>query len=222
MALKTRIKDGDSASDRLVEAGIDIFGEHSYEAATTRMIARTAGVNIAAIPYYFNGKEGLYIAVVEHIVEKLQHVVRPTLEIIRERAAQGDVAPPEAISLVESLLGKMVDFMVGDPEATRFAQIVLREHLHPSSAYDIIVGRVMSPIINGIAAMIAAATGQPLSDAMRLRALAFMGQVMAFRVARETMVRALGFRGYNADETRTIRRLVLEQTRWAIENMIRH
>jgi len=210
-----------AAKDRLINAGIDVFGEHSYEAATTRMIAKKAGVNIAAIPYYFNGKEGLYHAVVEHIVERLQSFVRPTLKTIGERAAQGDLAQAEAISLVEALLGKMVDFMVGAPEAARFAQIVLREHLYPTPAYEIIFNRVMCPIINGIAAMIAAATGEPLSDAMRLRALAFMGQVMAFRVARETMVRALGFTGYSAEETRTVRRLILEQTRGAIESIAR-
>ncbi len=210
-----------AASDRLIQAGIDVFGEHSYEAATTRMIAKKAGVNIAAIPYYFNGKEGLYHEVVRHIVEKLQPFVRPTLQMIAERTARGDLAPEEATSLVEALLGNMVDFMVGAPEADRFAQIVLREHLHPSSAYEIVYGRVMCPMIDGIAAMIAAATGQPVSDALKMRALAFMGQVMAFRVARETMVRALGFAGYSAEETHAIRRVILEQTRGAIESMIR-
>jgi len=210
-----------AAKDRLVKAGIEVFGDHSYEAATTRMIARKAGVNIAAIPYYFNGKEGLYHAVIERVVEQLQPFVRPTLEVISERSAQGDLTPAEAISLVETLLGKMVDFMVGAPAAARFAPIVLREHLYPSSAYEIIFNRVMTPMINGIAAMIAAATGQPLTDAMRLRALAFMGQVMAFRVARETMVRALGFKGYSAEETQRIRRVILEQTRGAIESLTR-
>jgi hypothetical protein len=159
--------------------------------------------------------------VIEHVVEQFQPFVGPTLKTIGERSAQGDLTPPEAISLVETLLGKMVDFMVGAPAAARFAQIVLREHLYPTPAYAIIFNRVMTPMINGIAAMIAAATGRPLSDSMRLRALAFMGQVMAFRVARETMVRALGFTGYSAEETRTIRRVILEQTRGAIESIPR-
>ncbi len=210
---------GGAANDRLIEAGIDVFCEYSYEAATTRMIAKRAGVNIAAIPYYFNGKEGLYHAVVERIVARLQSFVRPTLNTIGERAAQGDLTADEAISLVETLLGKMVDFMVGTQEAARFAQIVLREHLSPTSAYEIVYNRVMCPMINAIATMIAAATGQPVSDTMRLRALAFIGQVMAFRVARETLVRALGFTGYSAEETRTIRRVILEQTRGVIENI---
>ena len=59
MGSSTTAQSSATASNRLIEAGIDVFGEHSYEAATTRMIAKKAGVNIAAIPYYFNGKEDL-------------------------------------------------------------------------------------------------------------------------------------------------------------------
>ena len=203
--------------DRLIEAGVVVFGRYSYEGATTRMIAREAGVNIAAIPYYFDGKEGLYHAVVKHIIKRLQAVVWPTLKMTGERAEEENLAPQEAASLVEALLGKMVDFMVGTPEATQFARIVLREQLFPSSAYDIIFNQMMFPLIKGVAAMVSAATGKPLSDVMMIRALAFIGQIIAFRVAREAMVRVLDFTAYSAEETETIRRVVLEQTRGAIE-----
>ena len=221
MDLRGENGDRTTAKDRLIEAGIDVFGEHSYEAATTRMIAKRAGVNIAAISYYFDGKKGLYHAMVEHIVDNLRAFVGPPLETIEKRTARGDLASAEALSLVETLLGRLVDFMVGVPEATRFARIVVREHLYPSSAHQIIENRVMYPMISGLASLIAAATGQPVSDDKRLQALAFMGQVMVFRVARQTLIKELGFVGYSAEETQTIRRVILEQTRGAIESRIR-
>ena len=205
------------AKERLIDAGVVVFGRYSYEGATTRMIAKKAGVNVATIPYYFNGKEGLYHAVVEHIIEKMQSIVWPTLEMTTERARRESLAPEEAASLVEGLLGKMVDFMVGTPEATQFARIVLREQLFPSSAYELIFNRMMLPLIGGVARLVSIATGKPLSDVMMIRALAFIGQVIAFRVAREAMVRVLDFEAYSAEETETIRRVVLEQTRGAIE-----
>ena len=155
---------------------------------------------------------------VEHIIDRLQSVVWPTLEMTKERAAQEDIAPAEAVSMLEAILGKMVDFMVGTPEATQFARIVLREQLVPTSAYGIIFKRMMHPLIKGIAAMVAAATGQPSSNIMMIRALAFIGQIMAFRVAREAMVRAIGFTAYSPEETETIRRVILEQTRGGHRN----
>ena len=54
--------------DALIGAGLELFGENGFNATTTRMVASRAGANIAAIPYYFGGKKGLYHAVVEHIM----------------------------------------------------------------------------------------------------------------------------------------------------------
>ena len=51
---------------RLIEAGMLLFGLHGLEATSTRALAMEAGVNLAAIPYHFGGKKGLYLAVLEH------------------------------------------------------------------------------------------------------------------------------------------------------------
>ncbi|MDQ5888246.1 MAG: TetR/AcrR family transcriptional regulator, regulator of cefoperazone and chloramphenicol, partial [Pseudomonadota bacterium] len=48
---------------RLIEAGIELFGRDGFDAVTTRQLAEVAGVNQAAIPYHFAGKEGVYQAV---------------------------------------------------------------------------------------------------------------------------------------------------------------
>ncbi len=217
----SKIKCSLNAHARLLEAGVDVFGKHGFDAATTRMIAKKANVNIAAIPYYFNGKEGLYHAVVAHITGKLESQVESTLLEIDGRVAEGNMNREEALTLLEKLLEKMINFMVGSSEAPRFARIVLREQLYPSSAYDIIFNRIMAPLINAIAKMVTTATGATPSRVASLRALTLIGQVIVFRVARETTVRALGLKGYSTDETAEIRRVILEQTRGMIEGISR-
>ncbi|MFZ0484263.1 MAG: CerR family C-terminal domain-containing protein [Desulfobacterales bacterium] len=209
------------ARARLLEAGVDIFGKHGFDAATTRMIAKKAGVNIAAITYYFNGKEGLYHTVVSHITGKLESQVESTLIEIEKWVAEGRLNREEALVLLEKLLEKMINFMVGSPEAPGFARIVLREQLYPSSAYDIIFNRIMAPMINAVAKMVAKATGETVSRVTSLRALTLIGQIIVFRVARETIVRALDLEGYSSEETAEIRGVILEQTRAAIEELYR-
>ena len=59
----------EDARERLIAAGIAIFARPGYEGASTRMLATSATVNLATIPYYFDGKEGLYHAVVRRIVK---------------------------------------------------------------------------------------------------------------------------------------------------------
>jgi TetR/AcrR family transcriptional regulator, regulator of cefoperazone and chloramphenicol sensitivity len=208
--------DNISARERLLEAGLEVFGRHGYESSTTRAIAREAGVNIAAIPYYYNGKEGLYLAVVAHVAGRIEDRLADPLGRIAARSA---LSSQEAADFLEQLLGALIDFMVGSSQGIRFARILLREQLFPTSAYDILFSRVMAPLIDAIARLVALASGTPESRALRMRALSMIGQVMAFRVARETMVRALNLKGYSPEETEEIRRIVLEQTRFVIRGM---
>ncbi len=48
---------------------IRLFGEKGFDGASTRDIATAAGVNAPALQYYFDSKEGLFTACVEHIVQ---------------------------------------------------------------------------------------------------------------------------------------------------------
>ncbi|RJQ80116.1 MAG: DUF1956 domain-containing protein [Desulfobacteraceae bacterium] len=208
-----------NARDRLLEAGLDEFGRNGFDAATTRRIARRAGVNIGLIPYYFDGKQGLYRAVIEHVAGQIESYVAATLAEIRSCPAEKGLTQPEAVALLKQLMGKLIDFMVGSAQAPRFARIILREQLYPSSAYDIIFSRVMEPVIQAIAGTVSAAVGKPVSEVIRLRALSFLGQILIFRVARETVARLLGMQGYTQAETEQIRRIILEQTEAAIRGL---
>lgn len=55
-------RDGRQARTRLLHAAVRLFAEKGFDKASTREIAQAAGVNIAAISYYFGDKAGLYRA----------------------------------------------------------------------------------------------------------------------------------------------------------------
>ena len=55
--------DGQQARLRLLDAGLTLFADKGFAQTSTREIAQTAQVNVAAISYYFGDKEGLYRAV---------------------------------------------------------------------------------------------------------------------------------------------------------------
>jgi AcrR family transcriptional regulator len=52
--------DGAEARGRLLLAALRLFAEKGFAKTSTREIAQAAGVNLAAIKYYFGDKEGLY------------------------------------------------------------------------------------------------------------------------------------------------------------------
>ena len=54
--------DGVEARNRLLAAALKLFAEKGFANTSTRQLAAAAGVNIAAISYYFGDKAGLYRA----------------------------------------------------------------------------------------------------------------------------------------------------------------
>lgn len=54
--------DGIDARQRLLAAGLRLFAEQGFEQTSVRALAREAGVNLAAVSYYFGDKTGLYRA----------------------------------------------------------------------------------------------------------------------------------------------------------------
>src|SRR5262245_29814257 len=57
--------------ERLVEAALQVFASHGFDGATTREIARRAGVALAALPYHFTTKEALWKAAADRIFGQL-------------------------------------------------------------------------------------------------------------------------------------------------------
>jgi AcrR family transcriptional regulator len=55
--------DGGATRERLMRSGMRLFASQGFAGTSTRELAQAAGVNIAAISYYFGDKAGLYRAV---------------------------------------------------------------------------------------------------------------------------------------------------------------
>jgi AcrR family transcriptional regulator len=60
-----RRRDKEATKHALLGAGLQVFAERGYDAATTREVAQAAGVNEQLIQRYFGGKEGLLVAIIE-------------------------------------------------------------------------------------------------------------------------------------------------------------
>jgi AcrR family transcriptional regulator len=65
-----RRRDREATKQALLAAGVEVFAEHGYDAATTRAVAQAAGVNEQLIQRYFGGKAGLLLAIIERFGEQ--------------------------------------------------------------------------------------------------------------------------------------------------------
>jgi TetR/AcrR family transcriptional regulator, regulator of cefoperazone and chloramphenicol sensitivity len=181
--------------NKLLEAAIDVFAKHGFGGASTRMLARAAGVNLQAIPYYFGGKEGLYLAVADYIGGRIRDHVGPVAGRIRARLAAQDAAR-----------------LMVSTESAHWARFVVSEQMEPTEAFERIYTHVMSPLLETARGLVGALMGEDaMSEAVRVRTLALLGQVLVFRVAHAAAMRQLGWQEIGARELALIDDMI-EQT----------
>jgi len=197
---------GEETREQLIQAGLEIFGRVGFEGASTRQIAQAAGANLAAIVYHFGGKEALYVAVAEYIAGRITADLAPLVVM-----ASPPSTPAEARALVTRALEALADLLLGEEEAEKWAKIILREQLQPTSAFDAIYS-FMGPTISALSELTAIAFGRAEDDDIRLRVIALVGQVLAFRIANALVLRRMGWERIGDEERAKIKRIVVGQT----------
>ena len=64
-------RDRSKTEARLLKAAEEIFSKHGFNGTTTRMIAEKAKANESLIARYFNGKTGLFFAIIKEHIENI-------------------------------------------------------------------------------------------------------------------------------------------------------
>src|SRR4051794_15165268 len=80
-----RQRDPERTRERILHAAETEFGDYGYAGARVSRIAARAGVNAQLISYYFDGKAGLYQALLSHwreVTADLSRPDRPLNEIV--------------------------------------------------------------------------------------------------------------------------------------------
>jgi AcrR family transcriptional regulator len=115
---------------RLLETAAVVFADHGFAAATIRMIAGRARVNVAAVNYHYGSKDGLYREVLRN-VRRLAYEMYPTTYGLNAEAT-----PEERLhAYVRSFLLRAI----GEESVPGFGVLMMREMVEPTSALDMIV-----------------------------------------------------------------------------------
>jgi AcrR family transcriptional regulator len=156
LILETPIKQPSPSSrdprETLLTVAGEIFAERGYESATVKEITERAGVNVAAVSYYFGDKLGLYT------------------EILRQGLHNGRLAlPPECDHLTpeERLTLYILSFMmslvaVGKPGWC--GRLMIRELAYPTPALPQVIEEIIRPNFMLLQQLVAAVARRPLAE----------------------------------------------------------
>jgi len=193
---------GDATREALIGSAIDIFGRDGFAATGTRAVAEAAGVNQALIAYHFGGKAGLYLAAIEHIVERIRDQVDPLLADIDAELGDGygDTGPDRCLAMLLELLDTLVVVMTSEKSGT-WAKLILKEQQDPSKGFEVLYDGIQGRVIGISTRLIGRIRDiDPDSQTANLLALTLFGQVLIFRTGRATVERRTGWQQFTQRE----------------------
>ncbi|MBU1229728.1 MAG: CerR family C-terminal domain-containing protein [Proteobacteria bacterium] len=124
--------------DRLLKAARTVFAERGVKEATVREICARAGANVAAVNYYFGGKEKLFMAVLADYLHSAQEMYPTHMGLAPDASARDRLK-----AYIRSLLLKLAGD--GDPLYERLGQLFTAEMIEPSEHFGAVADRYLMP-----------------------------------------------------------------------------
>ena len=132
--------------ERLISEGARLFAARGFARVTVRDICRAAHANVAAINYHFHGKKGLYDAVVQSAIDRMQATTGTII------AAGHGQTPERQLTAYIAIFLQRVTAM----RDNWIHQLMVRELTEPTPALDLVVRQVVQPRMKYLAGIVAA------------------------------------------------------------------
>ncbi len=202
---------GEDTRRRILETALEIFAAEGFEGASTRHLAERAGVNLPAIQYYFGSKEGLYRAVIEHIVQHNEAHMAPLAAKVKAALANPRSEPELLLDLLCEIFESFVTLVSGGAQVESRRLLYARAEVDQSAGLELLHESGVKQIFEPCLRLVGRLLGRPIEDpATVLRTLALFGQVTIF--CNKAVRRVLRFKNFNVDRIAMIQTLVRSHT----------
>ncbi|MES2183067.1 MAG: TetR family transcriptional regulator [Pseudomonadota bacterium] len=148
----------DDARERILAAAETLFARKGMEKSAMRELTALAGVNVAAVNYYFRSKEGLAEQLFDSVSQRVNRARLAELDAHLADAAARHM-PPTLEAILSSFIRPYVETEAG-PTGPLLAQLILQHRLAPSDMTVRVVARHFDPTaVRYVEALAAAVPG---------------------------------------------------------------
>lgn len=151
------------AKARLLTAACAVFAEQGFRQATVRAICTQAGVNVAAVGYYFGSKEELYAEALKAAAK------RQVAQYPMDAGLTDGASWEEALAAV---VRAFISRVLAEGEGSWYGRMIAREMIEPTAALDGLVGEVIRPQAEYLWSVVRRALG-PRADEAQVRVAAY-------------------------------------------------
>jgi AcrR family transcriptional regulator len=187
--------------EKLLDTAEELFFDKGYENVSVRELTSAAGVNVAAINYYFQSKENLYR---ESVRRRLSFVADDLISAMKREIYRDD--PPDLRTILSVYINEYMGnilmvkeagrFMV--KEAGRFIETISRDMSEGGIITDILIEEMVEPVHMILKDAITRVRPDLPEDKISLCIISIGGQMFHFMRAREIIRRITG-KEYNIE-----------------------
>ena len=174
--------------EKLLQTAIELFAKHGINGVSTRMLAKESGVNLSSINYSFGGKQRLYDAVLESIIEKISAFIASK----RAPLLETQLPPNEEFKV---FIGNLIDFLCSNTISNAQAELFVKEIIQPSGVYNQLYAQVIEPMHKRLTTLVMQTTTLTEQEAI-IQVHCLMGQAVNFKIHKHALLRRLNLSDY--------------------------
>jgi AcrR family transcriptional regulator len=198
--LESLCDDPRCCKERLLHTAGMFYAERGFDGVSTRQLAGAAGVNLAAIAYYYGGKDGLREAAVELVVRRSRERIGGIFDRLAEAV---EAARGEREALAAATARFTTEFLHAtlplNPE-TWWVTIITRAMGNLHACEEPIYEALFKPANRIVRALVLAATGEIDPDRQGVLTEAVVGDFLMFCKNRSVVLRSLGWETFGRDQ----------------------
>lgn len=174
-------KRGEETRRLILDGALEMFATLGYQAASTRLLAERAKVNLSAIQYYFGSKEGLYQAVVRLVVEHSESFMAPVTSKAIALLAEADIPRDALIDAICDIVERFVSLVSCGEQVEARRRLWARAEAGLTLGLEELQEEGRRQIFDPCLALVARLFGRPPDDPeMLMRTVMLFGQVTIF------------------------------------------
>jgi AcrR family transcriptional regulator len=158
---------------RLLDVAEELFGEHGFEGTGVREIAAEAGCNIAAINYYFGGKDKLYTEVWRRNLRDMREIRLASIDRVMSKSEK-----PRLEDLLQSFANAFVAPLMDKRKGPRLSKLMIREMIDRRLPGNLFFEELIIPTMSAFSDALLKICRTLNKSKAQLVIISFIGQLM--------------------------------------------
>src|SRR5574344_757281 len=193
----------DSKAELLYSAFCE-FAKNGFFGAKTRDIAKRANINISSILYYFGGKEGIYTAALESIVETVNQLTADLVKQYEQVMINKD--KQKATQLIKDFVREFIYICCSEQISKEMRTVFFSEYSKPYENFNILYDGLICPFHKKMANLLRLASEDNIMEKdAYLFTFPIFAQIFVFGSRKDTICKFMEWKNYeDAEKTRLV------------------